>query len=198
MNESYLSVFHSAQNHARGKCSRNSIRGSLCFQLVFLVSSKTLYNIHVTWFDRFLRRKADSITLQYIHSCFHNLAKFKTKLQLKHLWEWAGGPWCFGGPTQLAYSVYRDRLWLLKWHDFSKQASLCHNCFETFEISIRGDVSVYMLLPDLGSVLCVYIKYFRALPTGSHKKRNYFMSCQFCMNSNNVILTGTYFFVVKN
>ncbi len=35
-------------------------RGSVCFQLVFLVSSKTLYNIHVTWFDWFLCREGDS------------------------------------------------------------------------------------------------------------------------------------------
>ncbi len=32
-------------------------RGSLCFQLVFFISSKRLYDIHVTWFDRFLHRK---------------------------------------------------------------------------------------------------------------------------------------------
>ncbi len=38
--------------------------GSLCFQLVFLVSSKRLYYIHVTRFDRFLRRKGDSTALQ--------------------------------------------------------------------------------------------------------------------------------------
>ncbi len=45
------------------------------------------------------------------HSCFHSRwPNSKTKLKLKHLWE-QGGPWCFGGPTQLAYSAYReDRL----------------------------------------------------------------------------------------
>ncbi len=45
------------------------------------------------------------------HSCFLNSwPNSKTKLKLKHLWE-QGGPWCFGGPRQLAYSVYReDRL----------------------------------------------------------------------------------------
>ncbi len=41
-------------------------RGSLCFQLVVLVSSKRLYHIHVTRFDWFLRRKGDSTALQYI------------------------------------------------------------------------------------------------------------------------------------
>ncbi len=42
------------------------------------------------------------------HSCFHNLwPNSKTKLKLKHLCE-QGGPWCFGGPTQLAYSTYRE------------------------------------------------------------------------------------------
>ncbi len=41
------------------------------------------------------------------------LAKFKMKLKLKHLWE-QGDPLVFRGPTQLAYSGYReDRLWSL-------------------------------------------------------------------------------------
>ncbi len=37
-------------------------RDSVRFQLVFFffVSSKRLYDIHVTWFDRFLRREGDS------------------------------------------------------------------------------------------------------------------------------------------
>ncbi len=35
-------------------------RGLVHFQLVFLVSSKRLYDIHVTWFDWFLRREGDS------------------------------------------------------------------------------------------------------------------------------------------
>ncbi len=61
-------------------------RGSLCFQLVFFVSSKRLYDIHVTWFDRFLHRKR------------------------------ARGPLVFRGPTQLAYSAYRaDRLCRCVW-----------------------------------------------------------------------------------
>ncbi len=43
---------------------QSHFRGSLCFQLVVLISSKRLYNIHVTWFDWFLRRKGDSTALQ--------------------------------------------------------------------------------------------------------------------------------------
>ncbi len=47
-------------------CSRKALekqylfRGSVRFQLIFLVSSKRLYDIHVTWFDRFLRREGAS------------------------------------------------------------------------------------------------------------------------------------------
>ncbi len=40
-------------------------RGSLCFNsFFFFVSSERLDDIHVTWFDRFLRRKGDSTALQ--------------------------------------------------------------------------------------------------------------------------------------
>ncbi len=70
--------------------------------------------------------------MKHIFSMFHsapNLARgkrsrnsissvaryaFKTKLHLKneYIFESQGGPWCFGGPTQLTYSVYmEDRLW---------------------------------------------------------------------------------------
>ncbi len=60
MNETHLSVFHSALN--RGKRSRNRISSAAryAFNSFFLVSSKRLYDIHVKWFDRFLHRKADS------------------------------------------------------------------------------------------------------------------------------------------
>ncbi len=55
MNETHLSVFHSAPNHAREIALEKQylFRGSQCFQLVFLVSSKRLYDIHDTWFDNF-------------------------------------------------------------------------------------------------------------------------------------------------
>ncbi len=36
----------------------------------------------------------------------------KTKLKLKHLWE-QGSPCCFRGPTQLAFSVYREDRWII-------------------------------------------------------------------------------------
>ncbi len=41
----HLSVFHSVSNRVRETCL---FRGSLCFQLVVLVSNKRLYDIHVT------------------------------------------------------------------------------------------------------------------------------------------------------
>ncbi len=34
------------------------------FNSFFFVSSKRLYDIHITWFDRFVRRKGDSVALQ--------------------------------------------------------------------------------------------------------------------------------------
>ncbi len=68
-NETHLSVFHSVLNCARRKCSRNSFSSVACyaFNSFFLVSSKRLYDIHVTWFDRFLHRKGDSAALIIIH-----------------------------------------------------------------------------------------------------------------------------------
>ncbi len=72
----------------------------------FLVSSKRLYDIHVTWFDWFLLREGDIKRIG--HSCFHNRwPNSKTKLKWKHIWEQG----CFRGPAQLAFSKYReDRL----------------------------------------------------------------------------------------
>ncbi len=55
MNETHLSVFHSVwKSRSRKALEKHCLfRGSLCFQLIVLVSSKRLYNIHVTWFDWF-------------------------------------------------------------------------------------------------------------------------------------------------
>ncbi len=49
--------------------------------------------------------------------------KIKTSLRAR------GVPWCFGGPTQLAYSAYReDRLWgksRAEWNPASSGGSFC-------------------------------------------------------------------------
>ncbi len=69
----------------------------------FFGKSKRLYDIHVTWFGRFLRREnvtAHSITINY-HSCFRNRwPDSKTKLKLKHLWE-QGAPGISGALRSL-------------------------------------------------------------------------------------------------
>ncbi len=60
----------------------------------------------------FLRRKGTAQRINIIdHSCFHNhWPASKMKLH-ENLFESKGAPWCFGGPTQLAYYAYReDRL----------------------------------------------------------------------------------------
>ncbi len=82
--------------------------GSVRFQLVFFFFVSSLCQETDFYVER--------VTAHHIkindHSCFHNrLPNSKTKLKLKHLWE-QGGPLVFRGPTQLAYSAYReDRLW---------------------------------------------------------------------------------------
>ncbi len=84
-------------------------RGSVRFQLIFFLSRafvKKLYNIHVTWFDRFVCREVTANRIKWNdHSCFHNWwPNSKTKLKYKQLWEQA---------SQLAYSAYKeDRLWV--------------------------------------------------------------------------------------
>ncbi len=108
MDETHLSVFHSALNRAHGTHSRNSI-SSICFQLVFFFLSHardcttfTLHDLTDVYVERVTAHRIKIID----HSCFHNRwPTSKTKLKWKHLWE--GGPWCFGGPMQLAYSVAR-------------------------------------------------------------------------------------------
>ncbi len=56
-------------------CSRNSMSSAAryAFNLFFFVSSKRLYDSHVTWFDRFLhkKRRQHHIAINY-HSCFHS------------------------------------------------------------------------------------------------------------------------------
>ncbi len=59
-------MFHSISNRADGKCSEKQylFQGLVRFQLFFVLfclSSKRLYDIPVTWFDRFLRRDGDSV-----------------------------------------------------------------------------------------------------------------------------------------
>ncbi len=111
MNETHLTV----SNRARGKRSRNSVSSAAryAFNSFLLVSSKRLYGIHVTRFDRILHRKGRKhhITINY-HSCFNSRwPNSETKLKWNHVWE-QGRPLVFRGPTQLAYSAYReDWLW---------------------------------------------------------------------------------------
>ncbi len=66
--------------------------------ICFLVSSKRLYDIHVTWFDWFLLREGD--IKRNGHSCFHNRwPNSKTKLKWKHIWEQG----CFGALHSLRF-----------------------------------------------------------------------------------------------
>ncbi len=109
-------MFHSVSNRAHGKRSRNSLfRGSVHFRLVFFFF---LYDIRVAWFDWFLR--IERVTAHRIiindHSCFHNSwTNSKRKLNY-NIFESKGAPWCFRGPTQLAYSAHRaDQLWYRWW-----------------------------------------------------------------------------------
>ncbi len=112
MDETHLSVFHSISNRARERRSRNSISSRYAFNsfFFFFFSNKRLYDIHVTRFY------IESVTAHRIkindHSCFHNSWPIQIKTKIKTSLR-AGGPWCFGGPMQPAYSVYReDRLCL--------------------------------------------------------------------------------------
>ncbi len=98
MNEPHMSVFHSVSNRAHEKRSRNSLfRCSVRFQLVFF-SNKRLYDIHVTWFDWFLRREGDSaLHLKKRSFMFsQQLAKFKNETKIKTYLRAKGAPWCFG------------------------------------------------------------------------------------------------------
>ncbi len=78
----------------------------VCFQLVFFCKNKkhTTFTSH-DFADFYIEgMTAHRIKINY-YLCFHNRwPNSKTKLKLKYLWE-QGGPWCFGGPTQLAYSA---------------------------------------------------------------------------------------------
>ncbi len=65
MNETHLSVFHSVTNRARGKRSRNSVSSAARYAFnSFLVSSKRLYDINVTFLTDILHRKGDSTELK--------------------------------------------------------------------------------------------------------------------------------------
>ncbi len=60
----------------------------------------TLHDLADFYVDRIKRNE---------HSCFHN--RWPNSKTIKIIFESKGAPWCFGGPTQLAYSAYReDRL----------------------------------------------------------------------------------------
>ncbi len=49
MNETHLSVFYSVSKHARGKSSRNRVSAAARYAVnFFFISSKRLYNIHIT------------------------------------------------------------------------------------------------------------------------------------------------------
>ncbi len=58
--------------------------------------------------DFYIERVTAQRSKIYDHSYFHNLwPNSKTNIKLKHIWE-QGGPLVFRGPTQLAYSAYRE------------------------------------------------------------------------------------------
>ncbi len=108
-------MFHSVSNRAHRKRLRNSISSAAWYAryIFFLVSSKRLYDIHVTWLTDFYVERVTAHRIKIDDSCFHNRwPNSKTKPKIKHLWE-QGGPLVFRGPTQLAYSAYReDRRWV--------------------------------------------------------------------------------------
>ncbi len=88
--------------------SAHLFRGSICFQLVFFSRARdyTIFTLH-SLTDFYVERVTAYCIKIDTHSCFHNLwPNSKTKLKLKNIWEQLG-PWCFGGPAQLAYSAYR-------------------------------------------------------------------------------------------
>ncbi len=81
----------------------------LCFQLVFLGLEKDFTTFTS---DLYVERATDPwrITINW-HSCFHSCwPNSKMKLKWNHIWK-QGGPMVFRGPTQLAYSAYREE-WL--------------------------------------------------------------------------------------
>ncbi len=89
------------------KQSRLTMLSTRCFSL----EQETLRHSRYMILLIFMKKgRQHHITINY-QSCFHSRwPNAKTKLKWNHLWE-QGGPWCFGPPTQLAYSAYReDRL----------------------------------------------------------------------------------------
>jgi len=105
-------VFHSVSNRARRK--RSSLLQLCMLSTRFLFSRArdcTIFTLHSL--SDFYVERVTAHRIRYDHSCFHNLwPNYKTKLKLKPLWE-QGGSLLFRGPTQLAYSAFReDRLWL--------------------------------------------------------------------------------------
>ncbi len=112
MDEMHLSVFHSVSNHARGKRSRNSISSAARYTLstfffFFKVRAKdrATFTLHdLADFLRSLERVTAHRNKINEHSCFHNRWP-KSKTKIKTYLRARGAPWCFGGPTQLAYSA---------------------------------------------------------------------------------------------
>ncbi len=114
MDETHLSTFHSISNSAQEKRSKNSISSPVRFVLFFFHARDcTMFTLHNL--TDFLRREGTANHIKIIgHSCFHNhWPTSKTKLN-ENLFESKGTPWCFGGPTQLAYSAYREELALIR------------------------------------------------------------------------------------
>ncbi len=111
MDATHLSVFHSVSNHARSSSLpwRRTLSTRFLFSRARVCTIFTLRSLT----DFYVERVTAHRIKRYDHSCFHNLwPNYKTKLKLKPLWE-QGGSLLFRGPTQLAYSAYReDRLWL--------------------------------------------------------------------------------------
>ncbi len=97
-------------------------RETVRFQLVFfclepLSRDCTTFTLHDLT-DFYVERVTAHRIKINDHSCFHNrLPNSKTK----------GGPWCFGGSTQLAYSAYReDRLCVMDSDGIVKYPSNVH------------------------------------------------------------------------
>ncbi len=85
-----LNLFHSLSGVKVEK--QYLFHGSVCFQHIFFcffVSSKRLYDIHITWFDRFLCREGDRMKIND-YSCFISagqivINKIKTSLRARGL-----------------------------------------------------------------------------------------------------------------
>ncbi len=104
------------------------------------------------------------VAIKWDYSCFYsrwpNSKRNSNFFEFQNIFESKGAPWCFGGPTQLANSAYReDWLW---WHTQTRM--------KMRELTLREEQAIWMPKEKRKSIRAIKKRAWRNQAFGKHQQ----------------------------